>query len=118
MPLPTTVFLPDFMILQKGEMKILFNDLRNLLCTQVYMLLVIHSNFNTGEVLTNYARLEELCTPPTREKGGRAKGPTERQLRYVVEQLVTYKLVKRNAEKNAAQGMLRLYVRKRKTDKK
>lgn len=115
MPLPAGIFLPEFIALQKGEMKILFNDLRSMLYTKIYMLLVIHSDFATGEVLTNYARLEELCTPPRREKGGRGKGPTERQIRYAVEQLILYGLVKRNAEKNEAQGMLRLFVRKRKT---
>ncbi len=118
MPLPATVKTPKFIILQQAEMKILFNDLRNLLYTQIYMLLVVHSDFNTGEILTNYARLEELCTPPVREKGGRGKGPTERQIRYALEQLITYGLVKRNAQKNEAQGMLRLYVRKRKTTAK
>ena len=118
MPLPATVTVPDFLILQQREMKILFNDLRNPLFTQLYMLLVIHADFNTGELQTNYARLEELCTPPVREKGGRGKGPTLRQIRYALEQLIEYNLVKRNAEKNASQGMLRLFVRKRKTTAK
>lgn len=118
MPLPATVTTPQFIILQRLEMKVLFNDLRNALYTQIYMLLVVHSDFTTGEILTNYARLEELCTPPVREKGGRGKGPTERQIRYAIEQLITYGLVKRNSQKNEAQGMLRLYVRKRKTTAK
>lgn len=110
MAYPTTVFTPDFMVLHKVEMKVLFNDLRNGLYTQLLLLLVIHSDFKTGEVLTNYARLADLCSPPKREKGGRGKGPTERQIRYAIEQLVAAKLVTRNAEKNESQGMLRLFV--------
>lgn len=114
MPLPATLFTPEFVTLQRVELKVLFNDLRSALYAQVYMLLVLHSNFKTGEVLTNYARLVELCSPPSREKGGRGKGPTERQIRYAIEQLILYGLVKRNAGANEAQGTLRLYVRKRK----
>ncbi|MDZ7939277.1 MAG: hypothetical protein U5M53_13785 [Rhodoferax sp.] len=101
------------MVLHDLELNVLFHKLRNGLYTQVFCLLVIHSDFKTGEVLTNYARLADLCSPPAREKGGRGKGPTERQIRYAVEQLIEQKIVKRNAQKNEAQGMLRLYVRKR-----
>jgi len=112
---PTTISVPNFAVLHKRELKVLFNDLRWDRAAQVFMLLVLHSDFNTGAIpVTSYARLIDLCTPPSREKGGRAKGPTIKQMRYVIEQLIVCGLVKRNAEKNAAQGELRLYVRKRK----
>lgn len=115
MTFKTTISVPDFALLNKRELKVLFNDLRWHLAIQVFMLLVLHSDFNTGAIpVTSYARLIDLCTPPTREKGGRAKGPTYDQMRYVIEQLIVCGLVKRNAPKNAAQGELRLYVRKRK----
>ncbi len=116
MPFPATITVPDFALLRKPELKILFNDLRWPLATQVFMLLVLHSDFKTGNVPdTSYARLMELCTPPTREKGGRGKGPTRDQLRYVVEQLIVHRLVKRNNTHNENQGTLKLTVAKRTT---
>ncbi len=115
MTFPTTITVPAFAVLHKHELKVLFNDLRWDRAAQVFVLLVLHSDFTTGAIPpTSYARLIDLCTPPTREKGGRAKGPTLKQMRYVIEQLIACGLVKRNASKNAAQGELRLFVRKRK----
>lgn len=94
----------------------LYNVLRNPLACMVFNLLVLHSDFKTGEIVTNYPRLEELCRPPSREKGGRAKGSSIRQIRYVIDQLIEYGLVKRNADANTKHGTLRLFIRKRKTE--
>jgi len=114
-PLPTRVFLPDFALLQKSELNVLFNVLRVDRCTVLYLLLVSISKFSTGEVpLIDYHFLEEVMTPPSREKGGRAKGPTARQIGYAIEQLIEQGLVKRDAAKNTARGELRLFVKKRK----
>ena len=119
MPFPTTITVPDFALLRSAELKVLFNDLRWPLATQVFMLLVLHSDFKTGAVPdTSYARLIDLCSPPEREKGGRAKGPTRSQMRYVIEQLIEHRLVKRNAAHNENHGTLKLAVSKRTTQAK
>ncbi len=100
-------------------MKVLFNDLRWALACQVFMLLVMSSNFASGCVPpTSSGQLIDLCTPPSRHKGGRAKGPTRDQMRYVIEQLVEHGLVKRDASSNESKGALILTVRKRKLQTK
>lgn len=114
-PLVATIRAPEFLVLKQSELTKLLNVLHDALTTRLYLLLLAESDFSTGEVLTSYAHLMEMCAPPRPEKGGRGKGPTYKQVRVAIEQLITYELVKRNAEKNVAQGMLRLYVRKRKT---
>lgn len=113
MPLPATHHAPEFLRLEHVELRVLMNVLRCPLATQIFMLVLAESDFKTGELVTNYARLIELCTPPAPERGRRVPGPTLKQVRNAVADLIAYNLVKRNAAKNEAQQMLRLYVRKR-----
>ena len=113
-PKTATIRAPEFLVLRQGELQALLNVLRDALTNRLYLIFLAESDFKTGEILTSYARLMDLCAPPTPEKGGRRSGPTQRQIRYAIEQLINTGLVKRNAEKNEAQGILRLHVRKRK----
>lgn len=114
-PRLSTIRCPEFIILKQAELTKLLNVVHDGLATRLYMLFLNMSDFKTGEVITSYADLMSLCTPPKPEKGRPGKGPTYKQVRTSIEQLITVDLVKRNADKNEAQGMLRLYVRKRKT---
>lgn len=118
MPKPAGLRVPKFVTLTQRELNVLLNIDRTGAVLQVYMLLLCHSEFETGHILTNYARLEELTTPPMREKGGRRGGLSSDQIQRVIRRLIEYGLVKRNPEKNEAQGMLRLYVRRLQTAKK
>lgn len=112
-PLVAALHVPKFLYLGQKELRALLNVLHDGVATRLYLILLAESDFKTGEILTSYARLMDLCTPPRPEKGGRGQGPTYQKIRYAIEQLITYGLVKRNAEKNEAQGMLRLYVKRR-----
>ncbi|MDR7095543.1 hypothetical protein [Hydrogenophaga laconesensis] len=113
MPLPATIFTPSFLRFEGEELKILLNKLRDPLTVHLYFILVSQADFNSGEQITNYKRLIELCTPPPPEKGKRMPPPTIDQVRRAVQWLVDAKLVARNTERNETQGMLRLYVRSR-----
>jgi hypothetical protein len=108
--LPATLFVPDFIRLERNELGQLLHVLRDPLTTHVYMLLLVHTDFKTGEFLGGYHRLMELCTPPQPERGRRRAGPSMWQLRRVIDDLVSAVLVWRNARQNAAQGQLRLKV--------
>lgn len=112
-PLPTTIFTPDFITLFDVELKHLLNTLRDPLCTQLLLLVITQSDFRTGHLVASYARLIELCTPPQPERGRRMKGPTQDQLRRALDWLEGCNLIKRDKAENAAQGMLKLSVRKR-----
>lgn len=116
MPYPTTIFAPEFLRLEHGEIRILLNVLRSPLATHVFMILLSQADFNTGWALLSYDRLMDLCRPPQPERGQRKAGPTRKQVRNAVDALIAAKLVARNAEKNAHQGMLHLRVRPRKKD--
>lgn len=111
--LPATMFCPDFLFLEHEELRVLFNVLRDPLATQAYQLMLMHSNFQTGEFLGGYHRLMELCTPPAPERSRRRPGPSLEQLRRVVRDLIAEGLVMRDAASNAAQGQLRLQLRPR-----
>ncbi len=113
MPLPATLFAPDFIQFNHVELKALLNTLRDPLTVHLYFLIVSQSDFKTGQLITNYKRLEELCTPPQPERGKRLKGPSLEQIRRALRWLEQSNLVKRNTEANEAQGTLRLYVRSR-----
>lgn len=113
MPLPATLFAPDFIQFGKVELTALLNKLRDPITVHLYFLIVTQSDFKTGELITNYPRLIELCTPPQPERGKRLPAPTLWQVRRAVDWLVQAGLVKRNTEANEAQGTLRLYVRSR-----
>lgn len=114
-PKVSTIRCPEFLVLKHDELVKLLNVVHDGLATRLYMIFLNISDFKTGEVLTSYADLMSLCKPPKPEKGRPGKGPSYKQVRTAIEQLITCSLVKRNADKNEAQGLLRLYVRKRKT---
>ncbi len=111
--LPAGVFLPDFLRLEKRELHSLLNTLRDPLTVHLYLVLLAHADFERGDLLTNYARLRVLMTPPQPERGKRLPAPTLKQVRRAVDWLIAVNLVKRDAEENAAQGLLKLRVRPR-----
>jgi hypothetical protein len=113
-PLPATIFTPEFLRFYQTELRVLLNVLRSPLATHLFFLLVSQADFNTGEQLTNYARLIELCTLPAPERGRRKPAPSLWQVRNALDELEEHRLIKRNKDANAAQGMLRIYVKKRK----
>ena len=113
MPYAATIFAPEFLRLQRHELQALLNVLRSPLATQIYLILVSQADFKTGWALVSYARLIELCTAPQPERGRRPAGPSLIQVRRAVDALIGEGIVKRNAEKNAAQGMLHLQIRPR-----
>lgn len=113
MPFPATIFAPEFLRLQRHELAALLNVLRSPLATQIYLILVSQADFKTGWALVSYARLIELCTAPQPERGRRPAGPSLIQTRRAVDALIAAGIVKRNAEKNAHQGMLHLQIRPR-----
>lgn len=100
---------PDYLRLDKGELHTLLDMLRDPLVTHVFALLQAFSDFKTGEFLGTYARLMDLCTPPAPERGKRRAGPTYKQLRRVVDDLVAIGMAARG-ETNETQGQLRLYL--------
>lgn len=113
MPLPATIFTPDFVSLDGVELRPLLNQLRDPLCIHLFFLLVTQADFKTGQLLTNYARLIELCTPPQPERGRRMAGPTLKEVRRALDWLEGCNLVKRDKAENAAQGLLKLTIRSR-----
>lgn len=110
MPLPVTIFTPDFLRLEHVELQALLNKLRDPLTVHVFFLIKSQADFKTGHLLTNYKRLQELCTPPQPERGRRMKPPTIDQLRRAVDWLVGADLMRRDADENAKQGLLKLQV--------
>lgn len=112
MPKPSGLRAPKFITLVQRELVTLLHVDRTGAALQVYMLLLCISDFKTGQILTSYAYLEDMTQPPTREKGGRRGGLSRDQIRRLVDRLIEYGLVKRNAQSNEAQGTLRLYVRR------
>lgn len=107
---------PDFLWLNMQELNVLYNVLRHPLAAALYMLIVIHSDFSSGECLSNYARLIELLTPPAPERGNRMRAPTLSQVRRALDDLIACGLVRRGL-KNLEQGQLRLKVTPRKFPK-
>lgn len=100
---------PDFIRLDQLELQTLLHVLRDSTALHLFVLLVAHADFTTGELLSTYARFMDLMTPPQPERGPRLKGPTYAQLRRAVDLLEAHGLVRRG-EGNQAQGQLRLYV--------
>ena len=109
-----TLYVPEFLRLERYEIGTLLNVLRDPLTTHAYLLMLAHADFETGEFLGGYHRLQELCTPPQPERGARMAGPTYKQLRRVVDDLIALALVTRDAMQNALQGQLRLHLAARK----
>lgn len=106
--------VPSYIRLDKAELHCLFAMLRDPLVGHVYLLLCMNSVFATGEFLGSYARLMDLCTPPEPEKGRRRPGPTYKQLRRAVDDLVAIGLAFRG-QHNAEQGQLRIFIKPRDT---
>lgn len=112
MPKNTGVRAPRFLTLVQRELLNCLHIERDPLMTQVYLLLLCISDFKTGEVVTSYAYLAEMTSPPEREKGGRRGSTSEKQMQRRVAKLITYGLVARNPARNESQGVLRLRVRR------
>ena len=106
---------PEFLRLDKRELDVLLDKLRDPLAAHVFLLILAHGLFENGEFLGGYARLMDLCRPSHPERGTRRPGPSYKQLRRVVDDLVEFKLLWRDAGNNAAQGQLRLRAVPRKT---
>jgi hypothetical protein len=113
MPLPATLFAPEFIRFDQVELNKLLNTLRDPITVHLYFLICTQCSFKTRELITNYPRLIELCTPPAPERGRRLSGPSLQQVRRAINWLVDARLVVRNAIANEAQGTLRLRVRPR-----
>jgi hypothetical protein len=107
---------PEFLRLDKRELDALLDKLRDPLASQVFLLVLAHGAFENGEFLGGYARLMDLCRPSHPERGTRRPGPTYKQMRRVVDDLVECGLLWRNAGSNEAQGQLRLHAVARKTN--
>jgi hypothetical protein len=113
MPLPVTLFAPEFLRFDQVELSALLNKLRDPLTVHLYFLITSQSDFKTGELKTNYPRLIELCTPPAPERGRRMPAPTLEQVRRALRWLEESRLLKRDTASNEVQQTLNLRVRKR-----
>jgi hypothetical protein len=107
---PTAIRAPNYMAWQKNEIHVIWNLLREAITIQIYGILVMESDYKTGEFSGTYNHIIELCTPPIPERGKRMPGPTMAQARRAIEQLVVNGLITRDADKNLAQGRLWLKV--------
>jgi hypothetical protein len=108
-PLPATLHAPAFIRLEHDELQSLLNKLRSPLALHTYMLLLTQMRYTDGEFLGGYARLIELMTPPAPERGRRRDGPTYKQVRTAVADLIAVGLVQRG-DTNEEQGQLRLFM--------
>lgn len=110
-PLPATFCAPKYIHLDNPELCMLLGNLRDPLCTQLYLLITGYSVFETGEFLGSYAGLMEMCTPPQPERGKRRPGPSMWTLRRSIDDLVRFGLMQRGTT-NEEQGQLRLWITK------
>lgn len=106
------------MRLEGLELVTLLHVLRNPLSVHLYLLLLVQMSYTEGHFLASYARLMDLMTPPSPERGRRRAGPTMKQIRNALDALIAVDLVRRGRD-NEAQGQLRLWLapRKKKTRK-
>ena len=111
-PYPAAIHVPDFMRLEGAELVTLLQVLRDPLAVHLYLLLLTQMQYTSGEFLSSYARLMELLTPPTPERGRRRSGPSYKQVRTAIEALISVDLVRRGRD-NEAQGQLRLRLASR-----
>lgn len=109
-PLPAAIHLPNRVSLGFDELHALMHMLREPLAAHTYMLLRVQADFASGHVLTTYARLMELMTPPQPERGARRPSPTYEQLRRVLRDLEALGMLRRDASQNAAHGQLRVWL--------
>lgn len=107
---------PEFMRLEAHELVTLLEVLRDPLAGYLYLLLLTQMRYTEGEFLGTYARLMDLMTPPRGERGPRRPGPSYKQLRRALDDLVAVGLVGR-ARRNKEQGQLRLHLESRKKTK-
>lgn len=106
-PYKAGIHIPRLVALEGPEMEALLHLLRDSHAVHAYLLLRTQADFVSGHILTTYARLMELMTPPAPERGRRRDGPTYKQLRRVLDDLEGVGLLSRDAERNALQGQLR-----------
>lgn len=111
-PYPAAIHTPDFMRLEAGELVTLLQVLRDSRAAHLYLLLLTQMQYTSGEFLSSYARLIELMTPPSPERGRRRPGPTMKQVRTALDTLISVDLVRRGRD-NEAQGQLRLRLASR-----
>lgn len=109
-PLPAAIHLPSRISLSFDELHTLMHMLREPLAAHTYILLRTQADFASGHILTTYARLMELMTPPQPERGRRRPAPTYEQLRRVLRDLEGFGLLRRDASQNAAHGQLRAWL--------
>lgn len=109
-PLAAAIHLPSRISLSHDELHVLIRLLKEPLAAHTYLLLRAQADFADGHVLTNYARLMDLMTPPQPERGKRMPGPSYEQLRRVLRDLEGLGLIRRDSGKNAAQGQLRAWL--------
>lgn len=102
--------LPDVIALDRDELDPLLRVLRAPLAVHLYTLLRVQADFSTGHVLTEYARLMDLMHEPSPQAGRRTAGPTYEQVRRALRLLEGCGLVRRDPERNALQGQLRVYL--------
>ncbi|MCM2250835.1 MAG: hypothetical protein NDJ19_00610 [Ramlibacter sp.] len=114
-PLLSVVHVPEFLRLDHAELAALLGKLRDPLCTHVFILVLAHGLFENGEFLGGYARLMDLCRPSHPERGTRRPGPSMKQIRRAVADLIGMGLLSRDAGANKAQGQLRLRAMPRQT---
>ncbi len=105
------LWVPDFLRFDRPEMAAVLGT-RCATTISVYWLIVMHSDFSTGEFLGGYARLIALLTPPGGRRGPLPKGPTMWAVRKAVDTLVELHVLRRGAT-NEEQGQLRLYCHPR-----
>lgn len=105
--------LPGFMRLEGTELVTLLHVLRDPLAVHLYLLLLVQMQYAEGHFLGTYARLMDLMTPPTPDRGRRRPGPTYKQLRNALDALVSCGMVRRD-DQNETQGQLRLWLATRK----
>lgn len=115
-----TLWCPDFLAWQKPEIHAVLNLAGHELAGSLYFLLCVGSTFKgptAGEVLTTYAHLQAALRPPKPERGQWVPAPTLKRVRTALAALEGAGLVHRDAERNAAQGQLRLYLSMRQAKK-
>ncbi len=108
-PFPANIRLPDFIRLEGAELVALLLALRSSRAIHLFLLLMVQMGFTDGHFLSSYARLIELMTPPRPERGMRRAGPSMKQVRNALDELISVDMVRRGRD-NEAQGQLRLWL--------
>lgn len=112
-PFPTRLRAPAFLRFTQQELDALYNRSGGGLALGLYLVLCGGSVFKgptAGEVLTTYGFLQGLLRAPKPERGQWAAPPSLKTVRTALAALESAGLVHRDAERNASQGQLRLYL--------